>query len=69
MRRQDHLYPISRQQPHKIPGLLPCRMRQNQVLVLELHPVDSIRHLFHNPCFYGLVSTHGPFSVTATQCS
>jgi hypothetical protein len=44
-------------------------MRENQIPILKLHPEYTIRHLFHHAGFYGLVSTQGPFSVTATQCS
>jgi len=44
-------------------------MDENQIPVLELHPKNTVRHRFDHPGLYGLVSTHGPFSVTATQCS
>jgi len=44
-------------------------MRQRYVPVLQFHTENSVRHLFQNPGRYGLVNTHGPFSVTATQCS
>ena len=47
----------------------PARMRQRQVSVLQLHAKNSVRHLFDDSRLYGLVRTHGPFSVTATQCS
>src|SRR6185369_12533937 len=49
--------------------LLTARMGQRQVFVHQLHAKHSIRHLFDHPGFYGRVRTHGPFSVTATQCS
>jgi hypothetical protein len=69
VRREHYFHPVARQQPDKILNLLRTRMGENQIPVLQLHPENSIRHRFHNPRFYGLVSTHGPFSVTATQCS
>jgi hypothetical protein len=69
MRREHYFNPIARQQPDKISNLLRARMGQNQTPVLQLHAKDPIRHGFHNPRLYGLVSTQGPFSVTATQCS
>jgi hypothetical protein len=69
MRREYYFNPVTRQQPDIILNLLRTRMGQDQISVFQLHPENSIRHRFHNSRGYGLVSTHGPFSVTATQCS
>ena len=69
MRREHYFHPVARQQPDKIPGLLARWMGENQIPILELHPKNPILHLFDDARFYGLVSTQGPFSVTATQCS
>jgi hypothetical protein len=84
MRTQLHLDPIARHQPYKIPFHSAHNVRQNLLLVLQLQqpyggwPLfyhDGLDHpgprsLAPGPCFrHGLVSTHGPFSVTAMQCS
>ena len=69
MRGQDHLDAIARKEANEIPDFLRARMRQRQILVHQLHAKHPIRHLLNHPGFYGLVRTHGPFSVTATQCS
>ena len=56
-------------------------MRQNLLLPFQHYLVDGTGPLFHHRGRYlpatgrslftaqGLVSTHGPFSVTAMQCS
>ena len=69
MRGQDYFHSISRKESNEIPDLLATRMRQSQILVLKLDAKYSVGHLLDHTGFYGLVSTHGPFSVTATQCS
>ena len=69
MRRKRHFDPIAREKPQKIPDRPVTRMRQDLVPVIQLHPVDAVRRLLNHSGHYGLVRTHGPFSVTATQCS
>jgi hypothetical protein len=84
MRTQLHLDPITRNQSHKIPFHSANYVRQDLLLVLQLQQPNGGRPLFDDdgldypgprplapgPCFrHGLVSTHGPFSVTAMQCS
>ena len=47
-------------------------MRENQILILQFQANDGVRHQLHYQRFdrfHGRVSTQGPFSVTATQCS
>src|SRR5579862_25207 len=52
-------------------------MSKNQILILQLQANHSVRHQLHNHGhhstsfgrLHGRVRTHGPFSVTATQCS
>jgi hypothetical protein len=45
-------------------------MRQNLLAVVEFQPVHQTGEFLDHPCFhYGRVNTHGPFFVTATQCS
>src|SRR5207248_391545 len=47
-------------------------VRQNLRFVAQLEPVQQTRQLLHHDRFrpaHGLVKTHGPFAVTATQCS
>ena len=82
VRRQLHLDPVARRQPDEIPFHRAHRVCQNPLLLLQHYHIYSTGPLFHHrghdhpgpwppapgPC-YGLVSTHGPFSVTAMQCS
>jgi hypothetical protein len=67
------MHPISRPEPHKIPLYCAYRMGQNLLLVLQLHPIETVRHLFQDYRRHGVsqgrVNTQGPFEVTATQCS
>src|SRR5439155_23901444 len=60
-----------RHQPDKIPSRHAHQVGQNLVLALQHHFVDRAGPLGHHrrDHHYGLVSTHGPFSVTAIQCS
>ena len=63
---------VARQQPDPIPLRRSGAVRQNLRLVSQLEPVDQARQLFHHDGLYpvhGRVKTHGPFAVTATQCS
>ena len=69
MGRKRHLDPIAREKPQKIPDRPVTRMSQHLVPVIQLHPVDAVRRFLNYPGLYGRVRTHGPFSVTATQCS
>jgi len=75
MRRDFHLHPVSGTNPDKIHLRRPGGVGQNQVLILQPHPHDSARQklnylrLHCRGLAHGRVSTHGPFSVMATQCS
>ena len=72
MRRNFHQHPIAWPHPDKIHFLTACRVRQNLFAAIQLNFYNrarqqlKYRRLF---AFYGLVRTHGPFAVTATQCS
>jgi len=50
-------------------------MCQDPLLVFQLHPDAQVRKELHNNGLnfrgfaHGRVKTHGPFAVTATQCS
>src|ERR1035437_5761824 len=73
--RQLHLAPIARNQPDEIPFCRAHQMGQNLLPPFQHHRIDGAGPLFHHRGRYlpapacGLVSTHGPFSVTAMQCS
>jgi len=71
VRTQFHFNPVARNQPDKIPFRIPCQMAQNLLLPLQHQLKNQTRPLFHDrrQDRYGLVSTQGPFSVTAMQCS
>lgn len=74
MRRDFHLHPIARSNPNKIHFRHTRRVRQNQILILQLHSYHGIRQKLDDLAFdrhltHGRVKTHGPLSVTATQCS
>ena len=71
---------VARQKPDPIPLCRSGSMRQNLRLVSQLEPVQQARQFFDYYGFdrslavaaryrHGLVKTHGPFAVTATQCS
>ena len=76
MRRKLHTHPVSGPNPDEIRGRRSNGMRQNQILILQLHPdgrvrkkIDDNRVHLHAAPRQGRVKTHGPFEVTATQCS
>lgn len=66
-----NLYAVARQKPDPIPHRRSRAMRQNLRLVIQFEPVQQARQLFQHDRRYrhGRVKTHGPFAVTATQCS
>jgi hypothetical protein len=69
MRAQFHFHPVPRDQPYKIPFDIAHQVSQNLLLRIQYNFKNQSRPLFHYRSGYGLVSTHGPFSVTAMQCS
>ena len=82
VRAQFHRHPIAGPNPDKIPRSLAGRVNQRLPAVVQVHPVtqagQQLDHprldlrpaalVFRRPC-HGRVNTHGPFGVTATQCS
>ncbi len=66
---------VARQKPDPIPHRLSGPVSQHMRLVSQFQPVYQAGQLFQNHCldrhgrYYGLVKTHGPLAVTATQCS
>src|SRR5437764_10133672 len=71
VRRQFHLDPVARNQPDKIPFHRAHQVGQNLLLRPQDHLEDGTGPLLDHSGLdlYGLVRTHGPFSVTAMQCS
>src|ERR1700736_1655947 len=80
MRTQPHFHPVARPDPDEIDLRRSRRMREDYVLVLQLHPAGGVGHQFHHSRLqhralllaghsYGRVKTQGPLAVTATQCS
>ena len=71
MRAQFHLDPVARNQPDEIPLGIARQMAKNSLLPFQHQLKNQTRPLFYDCRWnrYGLVSTHGPFSVTAMQCS
>ncbi len=72
MRRNFHLHPVAGPQSYKIRLRRSRRVRENQLLILQLHLNGCVRKQFHHYRLYrshGRVNTHGPFDVTATVCS
>ena len=71
MRTQLHFDPVARNQPDEIPFHRAHQVGQNLLLIFQDYLKNQTRPLFHDrrPNRYGLVSTHGPLSVTAMQCS
>jgi hypothetical protein len=68
--RKFHFHPVARKQPYEILLSGSCRMSQHLFPVLELQPKHQTGKFLDHPGFYyGRVNTHGPFLVTATQCS
>jgi hypothetical protein len=63
---------VARQQPDPIPIRRSRPMSQNLRLISQFEPIHQTRQFFHDhglDSVHGLVNTHGPFGVTATQCS
>ena len=70
---------VARYQPDEIPLYRTRQVRQNLLLCIQHHLKYQARPLLDDcrrnqsrprlPASYGLVNTHGPFSVTAMQCS
>jgi hypothetical protein len=62
---------VARQQPDPVPDCRSGAVRQDLRFVTQLEPVQQARQFFHYDSLnrHGLVKTHGPFAVTATQCS
>ena len=62
---------VARQKPDPIPHCGSRAMREDLRFVTQLEPVQQARQLLnHNGGHgHGRVKTHGPFAVTATQCS
>ena len=72
MRRNLHLHPVSRPYSHKVQLRSTRRVNQHQILIGQLHAHYRARQQLNNLTLdghYGRVNTHGPFAVTATQCS
>ena len=71
MGTQFHLDPVARNQPDEIPFRRPGQVRQNLLFRVQDYLENQTWPLFDDSRrnSYGLVSTHGPFSVTAMQCS
>ena len=83
MRGKLHSHPVAGTHSHKIPDVGAGGMRQHHVFIRQLQPVGGAgQKLDHDgfflapgpwplarALFHGLVSTHGPFDVTATVCS
>jgi hypothetical protein len=69
MRGQFHFYPVARPEPDKILYRRSRRMRRHFLLVFQNQTVCRARQKLHDSSNYGRVRTHGPFAVTATQCS
>lgn len=78
MRGQLNQNPVIRTQANEIRCLRRCRVRHNLLPAFQLEAVGGVRQKFEYRCFhrfgghnslYGRVNTHGPFAVTATQCS
>ena len=74
---QFQLHFVARQQTNEIAFVHSGRMGQHLAALAQIHPEHQLRQLFHYRSLipeagrrlHGLVSTHGPFDVTATQCS
>src|SRR5579863_6492241 len=72
---------VARQQPDPIPDCQSRAVGQDLRFAAQLEPVQQARQFLQNNrlhrfraarvsrWFHGLVKTHGPFTVTATQCS
>src|SRR5687768_1854936 len=72
MGRKLNLHHVARTQPDVICYHGPCAMGRNLLLVLEFEAIGRTGQEFYycsRNSHYGLVSTQGPFAVTATQCS
>lgn len=83
MGRENHFHAITRPEPDEIDRACRSRMRQNLAAVVQPHTPLGLGKLGENFCYhrlrvpsgvrplraYGLVRTHGPSAVTATQCS
>ena len=66
MFRELDFHPVARQQPDPIPLRRSRSMRENFGVVAQFQPVHQAGQFLKHYC---LVKTHGPFFVTATQCS
>ncbi len=70
-----HSYLIPRPQAHEVDFRRRAEVRNNSPPVLELDPAFVAREQLNDgpedfgSAAYGLVNTHGPSAVTATQCS
>ncbi len=70
--RELDLHPVARQKPDPVPLRRSRRMGQYRRLVPQLQLVYQAGKLLKYDGFHrlhGRVRTHGPLSVTATQCS
>ena len=69
--RQHHLDPVARNQPDEIPLHRARQMGQHPPLSIQHHGIDGRGHFLRHRALdrHGLVSTNGPPSVTAMQCS
>ena len=65
MLRELDFHTVARQQPDPISLSRSGAVRQNLLLISQFQQVDQAGQLFD----YCRVNTHGPFFVTATQCS
>ena len=70
-RAQLNLNAIVFYQTNPIPLGRPGSCCQEGLPIVQFQPVQQAGEFFHHPryYFYGRVRTHGPFFVTATQCS
>ena len=69
MRHQLYLDPISRNQPYKISLPFTHQVGPHHLARIQHNLENRVRPFLDHRRRYGLVRTHGPFSVTAIQCS
>jgi len=71
VRTQFHFDPVARNQPDEIPLHRAHHVGQNLLPGRQHNLEQRARPLFHHYGLHlhGLVKTHGPFPVTAMQCS